>query len=290
MDNKDNSQGIEPFTPENDPVSRLLGSLDRVEAPADFQIRVRARIASGRPTTVPGSWLPASLRLAVPLVLLLTVGGYFALNSFYSPGPAYVPPIAVSQQQTVQPAGQPEIAAVPIPVRPEPANEMIVAENSPAEPAESGIVFSARPAVRRNSGRRPPFSQPVSGGSVDVEPSGGGSLDMGSGITREIYPKGLDPNGKVLVKRSDVERSAPLTVKEVLSPFGLDAVYTGSAWSVSSVKQNSKAERAGLRPGDVIESLNGEPVSGTTVYAGKFIGKSMRVVRDGKPISIDLTR
>ena len=69
------------FDLENDPVRSLLGGLKRVEAPGDFDFRVKARIASGRPAGRPSSWLPALAKLSVPLAVLLLIGGFFGGGS-----------------------------------------------------------------------------------------------------------------------------------------------------------------------------------------------------------------
>src|SRR5688572_29519198 len=95
-------------------ISKMLGGLKRVEAPGDFDLRVRGRIAAGKPADK-SSWLPVPVRLAVPLGLLLLVGGYFAFNSFYWTGNVSVPvaevqpiiepaPGAVKNEQVVPPS------------------------------------------------------------------------------------------------------------------------------------------------------------------------------------------
>ena len=86
---------------ENDPVSQLLGSLKRVEAPGDFDFRVKARIAAGRPVDRNKSWLPAVARFAVPLGLLLLIGGFFGYNALYSPKNIAVVPVVEKQPADV---------------------------------------------------------------------------------------------------------------------------------------------------------------------------------------------
>ena len=75
-------------------ISGLLASLKRVEAPGDFGFRVRARIASAKPASGRGSWLPASVAVAAPLGLVLAVGGYFTLTTVYSPATVLPPAVA----------------------------------------------------------------------------------------------------------------------------------------------------------------------------------------------------
>ncbi|MEO7659678.1 MAG: hypothetical protein ABIV48_08685, partial [Pyrinomonadaceae bacterium] len=90
MNNKD----LKTNERESDSISQLLGSLRRVEAPNDFNFRVRARIAKGRRAKVKTDWLPVAVRYAMPLVLLVLIGGYFGFNSFYQPGEVNVPVVA----------------------------------------------------------------------------------------------------------------------------------------------------------------------------------------------------
>ncbi len=80
----------------------LIGSLNRVEPPSDFDVRTKARIAAGRPTRH-FSWFPASIRVAAPLALTLAVGGYFGLNYYYSVSDESVPAVAATKPVDVQP-------------------------------------------------------------------------------------------------------------------------------------------------------------------------------------------
>ena len=54
------------FGPDNENVSRLLSAMKRIEAPNDFDFKVRSRIAAGRPAARPAFGIPAAIRYAVP--------------------------------------------------------------------------------------------------------------------------------------------------------------------------------------------------------------------------------
>src|SRR5436190_4917257 len=69
---------------ENDEINHLLGSLKRVDAPGDFEFRVRARIAAGRPA-VRATLLPSFGKAAAMMLLLAAVAGYFGFRSYRSP-------------------------------------------------------------------------------------------------------------------------------------------------------------------------------------------------------------
>jgi len=246
-------------------ISGLLASLKRVEAPGDFGFRVKARIASARPSTGRGSWLPASVAVAAPLGLVLAVGGYFTLTTVYSP--ATVSPPAVADLRPAELPSQ-DVIAREIAMESDASAPRVESENvEPANPMvqrpaaiDSGMVL--RPSVRRTSSHAPSLSP------------GGGSKDFTSGIGTEIPPKG--PN---------VVSNGSIPARDVLSTKGVDV---GSGWTLGNVKKGSSAERSGLKAGDVVEAIDDKPVSDKTSFNGKVAGKSVRVRRDGKTVRIDL--
>jgi S1-C subfamily serine protease len=92
------------------------------------------------------------------------------------------------------------------------------------------------------------------------------------------------------VNASDVNGERPFATKDALSSMGVDANYAGLSWTVGGVRQNSPAERSGLKAGDVIEAVNERPLAEKTAFESKFSGKTVRVRRDGKVIRIQLKR
>ena len=254
-------------------ISGLLGSLKRVEAPGDFGFRVKARIASARPSTGRGSWLPASAAIAAPLGLALAVGGYFTMTTVYSPAtvsppaladirPAELPPIEVIDRNFVA-ESEPSVAAIETSSEPSPVTQ----------PPEIERAVVIKPSVRRTSSHAPSLNP------------GGGSMDITSGIGTEIMPKGSNQNGRNSADPTANGVNGSLPAKDVLSSIGADV---GSGWTVGNVKKGSSAERSGLRAGDVVEGINDKPVSDKTSFNGKFAGKSVQVRRDGKTVRIDL--
>lgn len=233
---------------ENDPVRKLLSGLKRVEAPGDFDFRVKARIVSGRPMDRDNSWLPASVRLAVPLGLLLLVGGYFGLHAIYSPNNLGVSPV-VGIQDTVPATDVKSTEPVAPPVR------EIIAKSVESKPADTDNDINARSSEKKI----------VLSGPSNRKP-GGGSYDVARRISKTLRPKGV-------------------TAKDVLTFIGVEA---DALWKVGLVKQNSMADRSGLRTGDVIEAINDQTLTEKTVFGNRSSGKTVRVRRDNKSIQIDL--
>lgn len=253
------NEGQKMIETENEPVRQLLGSLNRVEAPGDFDFRVKARIAQGRPVDRNTSLIPAWARFAMPVVLLLLLGGYFGFSTLYSPQ-SDVQPIAGSQLP-IAPVS--EVATKPVePIEQAPASTTIAKQTAPKVEELNNIpkTVTAEKLVAKTASSN--------------KNRGGGSVDFSSGISRtRDFRK---PN------------SVGVSAREILSQMGVDASYSSSSWKVGVVKQNSVAERSGLKTGDVVEAINDQDLTDKSSFASPFKGTSVRVRRDGKTTQIEL--
>ena len=275
MRNQDQNYQNGPST-EDDQISHLLASLPRVDAPGDFGFRLKARIAAATHSTGRRSWLPASAAVAAPLGLVLAVGGYFALTTMYSPSTVNAPQIV-----ELKPAQLP-------------AEEFVDSSPQPAPTYYTGGLSSNRieyPEIVVNPPEidRGIVSRPIKNtGSLrrTNDNGGGGSVDQAlGGNGKEVLPKAVIGNQSI---QPETIGNTPRSAKAVLSSMGIDAAYAGSSWTVVGITKGSAADRSGLKAGDVIETVNGRPMTGTTSFDSKFTGRAVRVRREGKSIQIDL--
>jgi len=209
-------------------ISRLLGSLKQIDPPGDFDVRVRAKIAQGRPSARRG-WFSATASATAGTAFLL-VAGYFGYQSVY--GPSGNQPQVSATQQSLLPIPRPQAVAE------QPAQP--VAEPEPdAQPAPREVASKPRsPEVRKTAAQTArQLPKPVKA------EDGGGSVDMASSIPKQF------------------------------SAIGGEADHSGPDWKVSGVKQNSAAERAGVKAGDVVI---------------KMTDKFVRVRREGKVVDLPL--
>lgn len=230
-------------------VGRLIGTLGRVQAPKDFDFHVRARIAKGRPAEKRASWLPASVRYAAPLALLLGVGGYVGFTTMYSPEQANVTNVVVPADTVAQPV----IAAVdptvnPTVVNPVPSDQAL----ADVKPLDSGNkilkTFQKTPSMANSKTDKPD----------------GGSYDIGGSGERTIIQPDVDDNEPVSPSRKVI-----VPTNQFLSSAGVNS-SGGKIISVSGA-----AASAGLKAGDQIVSVSVQ--SGT-----------IRVNRDGKTITVTI--
>lgn len=239
-------------------VAALLSSLTRVDPPGDFDMRVCARIAQRKPATSRPSWFPSLARIAAPTALLAIAGGYFGYHAFYREGNVNVPAVAESRPAVVSPAAaQPTAEAV----EPQASTPEVAAAKPSLSTSETGTASPKKsPAVNKPV-------QPTDG-SVDI-------------ALREANARSLrESNGNTGPARST------LSVRDVFSAMGIRATHSGTGWRVSSV--SGAAAAAGLREGDIIESINGVPVGVSSTFDAEFRGRSLRVRRDGAVVTISL--
>ncbi len=244
---------------EDEKIRQMLGGLKKVEAPKDFDFRLKARIAAANPKDFQPRSFPA-LRIAAPLGLGLVVFAFFVVAGLFSVNDESVPQVALD---------------------PTPNAERIT--DQPSENSLAAVIVNSDRASAENFGREskpnalPKTNAPISDASRD------------SAVTapNKFNPPGLDPN-KSIEKPNDFMNLQPLAVKEMLSFLGIEANLSRGGWRVQSVTQNSVAERADVKPNDVIKAIDDTKIASETVQKSSFEGKKLTVLRDGKTIEIAL--
>lgn len=242
-------------------VTALLSALPRVEAPGNFEFGVRARIAAGQDVKARASLIPF-LKLAAPLTLLLAITGFVF---FYGTMPTTGPNAIETTSGTNLPAASPDLAVEAVPeslARPRPAES--------AQPDVSSRQQAAGPNRPANN------SQPKRvrrGESIDIPLSRGGSVDLALGSGNSITPRGLNPS------------ATEVSVRDLLGILGITAEFEKGGCKVRSVAENSLGVRAGLKAGDLIETIDGREVKSDTKLKGDS-GKTFGIRRDGKRIDL----
>jgi hypothetical protein len=226
---------------------------EKITAPKDFQFGVQRKIAvAGGAHSHHWTWnrlgyIVPSTALAAALVL----GGSYFFNSQNVTGNPSAASIA-------EPENRSSAAASDAPVPPD--NPAMAQSNNPAEAPKQGDekIALAVNVNKQDTGVR--IAVPKE--NPDSE-KGLGSLDQGAtNVAPPELPKGIN-----LPPNNQANRS-----KTLINLSALGAKATVADMRVSQISENSPAARAGVKVGDVVESLNGNVL---TIRRG---GQTMQIV------------
>jgi membrane-associated protease RseP (regulator of RpoE activity) len=245
-----------------------LAGLRRVDAPADFDFRLKARIANGRGQLKRGFITARTAAYVLPAVAAAVIGG-----SYLIPGNPEAP-IAAENNMVSQ-------------IRPPVENREPVeraALTPQAEVTPVSTISSLEPKRPVNAVAR---QVPVQRDETEKgRPAG--SFDSAIQSSNPILPRGFDP---APASPRAVEPPGPqrhVEVSQILKVLGIDAVSQSSGWRVRGVGQNSIAERSGLLAGDLITALDEKSVADRSVFENGFEVKRLTVSRQGRVLQIDL--
>lgn len=264
----------------------MLGGLNKVEAPKDFDFQLKARIARSKPTDFQPSGLFPALRYVLPLSAVLVVLSVVALSGLYFVDTNSIAPVAVSE--TPNPLVN---SAMPINTFVEPKE--VTAEKSPL--VNQAPVYEANSLKPITLEQKPNVARKeVEGGNKDFpnsipklitpgnKDSGGGSNDIAGTSPGVINPKGINPKQKI--ESDTIQNNTSIKISDFLSTSGMQI----SSLKVVSVQKNSIAERSGVKVGDVIEAINGKKITGDSLEGKGINITNLTVLRDGEKLEIVL--
>ncbi|MEJ7622836.1 MAG: hypothetical protein WKF34_02480 [Pyrinomonadaceae bacterium] len=218
-------------------IGTTLRDLGRVDPPSDFNFKVRARIAHGRPVVGRQTWLPVWAYGAAPAAAAILIGGYLFSGGNYSSSVTEGPTVSTAATQAV-----PSLAEQPSSPAP------IVAVNETI--ARSG-ERQAEPSVRVVAAREVPSA------SRKIERPAGGSFDSAiRGSETITSARGANSNSVVSTGSSSAANRTPTTGSSLPS---MGIRVAGNV--VTAVLPGSTAAAAGVKIGDVIETVSGNVVT-----------------------------
>jgi membrane-associated protease RseP (regulator of RpoE activity) len=265
-------------------VWQMIDVLPRVDAPVNFDFRVKARIANSKPTDFQPRFFPI-LRYVMPLGVIVLLLGLIAFNTNYFSGDNAAEQIAVTLPLT---SIEKEMAAS----NPTFTNQNILPavgnESSVGSQSNANSVFAKDTQKTQIAVVNLKKKQQIEAPKKKTEEIEG----MGSRVSTFSkapikLPLGLDPNRRIETA-PNADNTKSFTAEEILPFLGIEIVLQNENRTVKSVKRNSLAERSGVEVGDVIEAIDGkqisdEPFSGRTIKV-----KTLTVLRGVKKFEIAL--
>jgi len=268
-------------------VWQMIDGLNRIDAPNDFDFRVKAKIAGAKPANLQSRFFPI-LRYVLPLSLIVMVFGLLAFNTTLFFGNNGASQVADAVSQT------PTIAELPLSDSSMP-NEFVATGNSlQFSPGENDIAEDSniKPATKERETQfvsiksvKKPLTESRKESPKDN--SDGNSRVKAATSTTILLPENLDAN-KTVETLPNAGNQNPITDVQILDFIGIEVVSENTRKRVKAVKPDSLAERSGVKVGDVIEAIDGVKLSAEPVNAKKIEVKKLTVARDAEKIEITL--
>lgn len=259
---------------DDEKIRQMLGNLKRVDAPKDFDFRLKARIADAEPQNFQAPRLFPVLRYAAPLALAIVVLAVVVINGLYSFDNNSVASVPENP-------GKPKVENSISTNNFQPEENFIAQDNPPA--ANMEIIPAS--AVNSNKPEKKIFSRD-SELAANIKKPGKDEPKKDDNDIRSRVESSENP--KVLVPQEFGSNNL-LSVREVLLTIGIEANLSDKKWKVKSVTPNSIAERSGVKTDDVIEAIDEKQLSTEPINTkGSFTGKRLIVVRGGERMEISL--
>ena len=280
--------GCRKIEREQNHIRQMISNFKKIEAPKDFHFRVQARIAKAKSNDyAKTSFLPA-LRYVLPIGLIAVVLAFVAINGLNLFDNQNAAQVAVNDPQINQ--------QIPLSDN-KSGEEIIVADEQTVENTDDLIAENQSPKINEKQSVKPENNQVAAPmpnkrssrtkPNVKVPDDGFvGSLDSAVKENPKVI---LPPNmtGNQSDKTPNEQNEAKIfTVEEVLSQIGIETVSETRV--VKTVRENSLAERSGVRKGDVIEAIDGQKITGEPLGNKVFEGKTLTILRDEKQLEINL--
>ena len=252
---------LEMIDADSQKVASMLSALPRVEAPANFEFRVKAGVAKGKPSD--SVFLPL-LKTAAPLALILVV---VTLGFLYYQKPA---------ETQGDPTGSMSMTA---PVSPQTQIQPLPVSTAAAQPPQDTTPVKEERASKERVAQPARSANPTSNNRAE-----GNSKELILHPARVIMPPGTESaNPQNRTANTSPSSSTDTPVREVLEIFGVEGEFADGGWKVLSVKANSIGSRAKLAVGDVIESIDGQQIKSDTKLKSV---KSFTIRRGGKTLTL----
>ncbi len=259
----------------------MCGSLKRVNAPKNFDIRVKARIAAHNPQAQRKPFF-TFLKVAAPLGLAVAFLGAVVTNNFYTADEKLNPQISASYEAKPK-LQENTIVANEITTSIARSNDLNANFESNA-PRTVNVNMNQALAATSKSEIGKILTQPRNN---KVNANSGGSRDEAFSPTQVITVENANKN--LVEKKPSNENGENMSsvVGKNFDSVGIKAVSLGNRWVVQSVIKNSLAERSKILPYDVIEAVDGVNFSEMKDFKINS-GTKLTVVRDNKRMVIIL--
>lgn len=279
---KNNLNEQENLSADERKISNLIGGLEKVSAPKDFDFRLKARISAAKENNFqPSMW--QTLRYVLPVSATAIIAAFVMIQAGLFSGDAIPQENNFASANQVQPQNT---GSEGLPFNQEvvqTTNSNIVTETpSVIEKTEITRVADDK-LVSEKQKQIPVKYQPKS--TPKGEPRNSRDLAQ-SPPSINILPEGISGNTSQVNK--ELNQNNSVSAQEILNFIGVETENEGNKLRVKSVKENSLAGRSGVRTGDIVEAIDEQRLDQQNLSPNFKGGKTITVTRDNKVLEIEL--
>lgn len=300
------------FRAERIALREMVGSLGVVSAPADFDFRLRARLAaekSVRPSLAQRIFAPTSHAVAIAAAFVILVAAAVALKQFTSSsrnvaglsipasskGSHKDAAVHTSQDDSLTASREDTNSA-----HGAPRDEQTLASGRHPREMKHGRAYATQESERANNSA-PKNSSSFAATRADnvVLPTANANSSVAPSQASNQSPEGVHEASTELVTNANPVKPAKRVVSGPLAAYGIETVPLSAKNAarlgarggvvVVAVPPDTSAFRSGLRIGDIIEQVDGRPITGEEKSISASAPITLAVVRDAQHLSIKLT-
>jgi hypothetical protein len=275
---------VENLSEADKKLCRMLAELGQIEAPKDFEFRVKARIAKANPQAyrTRRAWRFGYVLPATGFAAMLAFAGIYGTYSGGDQTAATNAVTAPSLPQVVSPFS--------------PGDSTLAGGTNENSNTGNLAPSAAPPNVPRTPIENTRFASTE---KKEITPAGKRNLDESKvkenaegSITRTaredkgITAPGLDPNKKITDVPSNLVREEEFAVDGMFKTLGVETVVEKGVLKIKAL--SDAAANSGLKYGDEIQTVNGLKVTNGKVKAGRVDLKKIGVKRGAQTVEIDL--
>lgn len=268
---KNNLKERENLSADEQKICNLIGCMDEVSAPKDFEFRVKARISAAKEKKYQHSvW--RTLRYALPLTATAIIAAFVMIQAgLFSSTPNQTENNFASVNANSQEVINKQILPMNNQVVQTTNSDSIENKNVTKQPDSFIAKSNPKQEIEKLSKRT---KQPQSN-LAKTDNFNGNNILASRPPSIDIKPAGISPDKSV-------------SVQEIFNLIGVETETEGNKLKVKSVKENSLAGNSGVKPGDIIEAIDGQKLDQKNSLLTLNGAKNITVTRENKVRTIEL--
>ena len=275
-------------------VWQAIEAFERVDAPKDFDFRVKARIADAKPSDFQPNSFPV-LHYVLGLSIAGLIFAFVVFNGVYSPDEKTVPQIA--ETNFIKPS-----IGIADPIMIPSAPKQIASATVPQSSSDKNLIdVVSKPKIalignKKESKTVEGETRFVAADSVKIpqvksvredEKNSVNSHDSALSTAQPLLPKNLNGNQSAAAS-ANFDGATSITAEQILSQLGIETALENGKRQVKKISANSVGERSDVRVGDVIEAIDGEKLTSEPIRAKTIEGKNLTIMRGAEKLEISL--